>query len=66
MGDIRVDLETASRDELVAEIVRLHEVTERWSSAWQGIVAANTKAWVDEVDNVRRELTILQAILGER
>jgi len=54
MSDIRVDLDTASREDLVAEIIRLHGVCETWATSWRTIVNANTEAWVDQVEEARR------------
>lgn len=46
---IRVSLEEATREELTAEILRLEEVNNRWSSCWKQIVYANAEAWQDMV-----------------
>lgn len=46
---IRVSLEKATREELTAEILRLEEVNQRWSSCWKQIVHANAEAWQDMV-----------------
>lgn len=60
---IRVDLDTASRDELVAEIQRMEAVNVRWSESWQGIVAANTKAWSDMVLEMQQRVALLERLL---
>lgn len=64
MGDIRVDLDTATRDKLVAEIVRLHEVCERWSRSWHGIVNANTQAWIEQVQERDERIAMLERLLN--
>lgn len=63
-SEIRVDLDTATRDELVAEVQRLNEVSKRWSEAWQGIVKANTDAWVDQVTVLSRAVDALRELVA--
>lgn len=54
---------TADIDELIGEIRRLLTVQDRWSSGWQGIVAANTEAWVDRVTFLEEQNRQLMAII---
>ncbi|QFG10357.1 hypothetical protein J4U00_gp123 [Mycobacterium phage DyoEdafos] len=65
MGDIRVDLDTATRAELVAEIQRLHDVNQRWSESWQGIVKANADAWVHQVTELKSRVALLEGLLND-
>lgn len=61
--NLRIDPDTASHDELVAEVRRLDEVCATWSSAWQGIVKANTDAWLDQVQVLKRAVDALRELV---
>lgn len=60
---IRVDMETATREELVAEVVRLDAVIGRWSEGWNRIVTANTYAWGDLVTDLEGRIAMLEGLL---
>lgn len=51
LDKLRVDLDTATREELVAEVKRLNAVVGRWEDSWHTVVEANTAAWVEYVNN---------------
>jgi hypothetical protein len=47
--ELRIDPDSATHEELVAEVRRLDEVCGRWAEAWKTIVHANAEAWQDQV-----------------
>jgi hypothetical protein len=63
MIELRVDLDTATREELVTEVIRLKAVVDRWSSAWQQIVKANADVWVDQVIELKSRVEMLEKLL---
>lgn len=56
----RIDLNTASREELMAEVLRLNEVIDNWASSWQAIVQANTNVWADMVNDLQAKVRAVQ------
>lgn len=64
--DIRVDLEKASREELVAEIHRLDDVGKRWAEAWHQIVEANTAVWIESLEARDARIALLENLLNKR
>jgi len=61
--DLRVDIETASRDELVAEVLRLDAVCNRWAESWHTIVGANAEAWGEMVIELKDRVAMLEGLL---
>jgi hypothetical protein len=61
---IRIDLDTATREELVAEVVRLDGTCQRWSEGWDSIVEANREAWWDQVLALWRAAAALGTIIN--
>lgn len=49
--------------ELVAEVRRLAAVNERWASSWQQIVAANTNAWGELLEEAQARIKMLEGLL---
>lgn len=64
--ELRIDPDTATREELIAEVRRLDEVCDRWAQAWQGIIAANAEAWQDQVSWRDELIGKLNTIIIER
>ncbi len=60
---VRVDVTSASREDLVSEIQRLAEVCARWGTSWKQIVAANTAAWEDRVRELEDQVKALEQLL---
>lgn len=63
LDKLRVNLDTATREELVAEVVRLDAVVDRWEKAWHQIVEANTAAWVEYINNRDARIAQLETLL---
>lgn len=54
---------TADVTALIGEVRRLLEVQDRWSAGWQGIIEANTTAWIDRVKFLEeREAQLIKII----
>jgi hypothetical protein len=64
LDGVRVDLDTATREELVAEIVRLDMVVDRWEKGWHQIVEANTTAWLSYVNSRDAEIDRLRGLIN--
>jgi hypothetical protein len=60
---VRVDVTSASREDLVSEIQRLAEVCARWSASWRQIVTANAAAWEDRVRELEDQVKALEQLL---
>lgn len=60
---VRVDVTSASREDLVSEIQRLAEVCARWGDSWKQIVAANTAAWEYRVRELEDQVKALEQLL---
>lgn len=60
---VRVDVTSASREDLVSEIQRLAEVCARWSASWRQIVTANAAAWEDRVRELEDQVKTLEQLL---
>jgi hypothetical protein len=61
--ETRIDLEAATRDELVAEIQRLNMVCQRWAQSWHKIVEANTAAWIEMVNTQEARIKMLEGLI---
>lgn len=66
VSELRVDLDTATREELVAEVKRLDDVVNRWAEGWHTIVEANTLAWIDAVNSRDARIKMLENLINER
>ncbi|URG17484.1 hypothetical protein Mbo2_114 [Rhodococcus phage Mbo2] len=60
---IKVDLETATREELVEEIRRQHEMVQNWANSWVTIVTANAEAWDNQHKADRARIAQLEGQL---
>lgn len=61
---IKVDLDTATREELVAEIVRQDGMVSHWSACWKTIVHANAEAWEQKVKDAEEERDMLRRCIS--
>lgn len=62
MKHSKIDTFNATHEELVAEIRRMDDVIERWSSGWTDMVAANTKVWQQQYEELRDRQKYIQRI----
>jgi len=60
---IKIDLETATREELVAECLRQHDMNKNWADSWVTIVKANTQAWADHVRELEARVVMLEKLI---
>lgn len=65
LDKIRIDLDTATREKLVAEVERLNTVVGRWEESWHTIVEANTAAWIEYVNNRDAQIEKLESLLND-
>jgi hypothetical protein len=56
VAELKVNPDTATREELVGEVMRLLQQCNTWRDSWHGIVGANTKAFHDEIIELRAEV----------
>lgn len=64
-GRIRVDLTTASRDQLVAEVERLADVADRWASQFNDAVKANADGFQQRTAAAEKRLEILRIVADQ-
>lgn len=64
--ELRINPDTATREELIAEVRRLDEVCDCWAQAWQGIISANAQAWQHQVEWRDELIGKLNKIIIER
>ena len=62
MKHSKIDTFNASKEELIAEIKRMDAVIERWSSGWTDMVAANTKVWQQQYEDLRDRQNYIQRL----
>lgn len=62
MAELKIDVDTASREDLVAEVHRLLAQCNQWRDAWHKIVRANTEAFRDELLERDRKIALLESI----
>ena len=65
MAEIRIDVDTASRAELVAEIRRLADTCTRWADGYRDVVEGNREAWEEQTASVRLRLDIVKITADE-
>lgn len=60
---VQVDVETATREELVAEIERLATVCKRWSDSFQAVCKGNAEGWAWQVTELQERVEMLEKLL---